>query len=239
MIILFSVYFITCISQFTPHFINMGILETFLLILKPWIFIYLYWDICNGLYQFNHRTVIIESDEFSPFNGSWTWWYRKSIILFSKCLIQIKKTLNHMAKFEKINITYHISPFSLAINIFSMSSLSLLHSLKSDNWDKTLTYSNIHSSIILTTNNLVKSCNDSSINFDNDQLWQWYYINIWFCFQYWLNMMLLRCIVFVIDINIINIGIWWHTSYTTLLWKFNIFILIIFICWFWLGIYKQ
>ena len=56
-------------------------------------------------------------------------------------------------------------------------------------------------------------------------------MKIWYLIQYEVIMMLIWCIRYVFKINIIIIGIIWHTADTTLYWKLHIFIFIIFICW--------
>ena len=111
---MFSVYLITCIYHFITQCINEVSLKYF----------YLLWSFCTGLYQFDPHNVLIHSYYFSPLNDSWTWWEREINIVSSKFLSQIRKTLNHMEYYWKINITYNIFLSSLAINIDSISSLS-------------------------------------------------------------------------------------------------------------------
>ena len=64
--------------------------------------------------------------------------------------------------------------------------------------------------IISSTNNLGSDVNVSSINFDSDLILKpglWFIMKLLWCS--------FGCIKIVIKINVITIGIRWHTSYTT------------------------
>ena len=60
---------------------------------------------------------------------------------------------------------------------------------------------------------------------------QWYNMKIWFLIQYEMIMMFIWFISHVSRINVITVGIIWHSTYITLSWQLYIFFCTILICW--------